>query len=211
METLIGIACDDHVIIAASATACHSIIQIQHTEDKLHELDSHKVLGCVGEAGDRVNFCEYIHRNLQLNANRQNRTSTAKSTAHFIRSELATAIRSNPVAINPLFAAYDGPLPELAKLNAEKKENNPDGSGAYLWYLDHLGTMQRVPYATQGHAGTFATAVCDRYHKPDLTQEQSIHLMKQCIAEVQKRIVINNPKFIVKIVDKNGVRLVNVD
>lgn len=34
--------------------------------------------------------------------------------------------------------------------------------------------------------------------------------MKQCMEEVQKRLVLNAPKFIVKVVDKEGTRKISL-
>jgi|UniRef100_A0A7S4CWQ4 20S proteasome subunit beta 4 len=208
METIIGIACKDHVIVAASAQANHSIIQIKDTEDKLHAVDSNKILATAGEAGDRVQFTDYVSRNLVLNATRQGRSNTAASAAHFIRWQLANSIRSrSPYQVFCLLAAYDNPLPELKRLNETKGENKPDGSGAYLWYMDYLGTMQQVPFATHGYGGTFCMAILDRYYKEDMTEDESKALMQKCIDEVKKRIVINNSKFCVKIINKDGIKV----
>uniref|UniRef100_A0A7S1NG49 Proteasome subunit beta n=1 Tax=Eutreptiella gymnastica TaxID=73025 RepID=A0A7S1NG49_9EUGL len=210
METVIGIACKDHVIVAASASAAHSIIQIKDTEDKLHVIDPRKILATVGEAGDRVQFTDYIARNLVLNATRQGRENTATSAAHFIRWQLANSIRSrSPYQVNCLLAAFDPPLPELKKLNEAKNESKPDGSGSYLWYMDYLGSMEKVPFATQGYGGTFCMAILDRYYKEDMTEAESQALIGRCVDEVRKRIIINNPKFCVKIINKDGIKVLD--
>lgn len=210
METLIAIACKDHVIVAASASAAHSIIQIKDTEDKLHQLDDSKILATCGEAGDRVQFTDYIARNLVLNATRTGRENTATSAAHFIRWQLANSIRSrSPYQVNCLLAAYDQPLPELTRLNEAKGENKPDGSGAHLWYMDYLGAMQAIPFGGQGYGATFCYAILDRYYKEDMTEEESKALIKKCIDEVRLRIIINNPKFCVKIINKTGIHVLD--
>jgi 20S proteasome subunit beta 4 len=207
METIIGIACKDHVIVAASAQVDYSIIQLKDNEDKLHQVDSNKILATAGASGDRVQFTDYVSRNLVLNSTRQGRPNSASSAAHFIRLGLAEAIRSpSPYSVFCLLAAYDAPLPELQKLNEAKGESKPDGSGSYLWYLDYLGTMQRIPFGTQGYGGTFCTAIIDRYYREDLTEAESTALMAQCVAEVQKRLIISTPKFIVKIINKDGIK-----
>eukprot|EP00667_Euglena_gracilis_P025664 EG_transcript_30279 len=204
METLLAIACKDHVIVAGSAQANFSILLLKDTEDKLHEVDTNKILATSGAVGDRMNFADYIARNLVLNATRQGRPNSASSAAHFIRGALADAIRSpSPFEVQCLFAAFDPPLPELKKLNEAKGQSRPDGSGAYLWYLDYLGTMQRIPFGAQGYGGTFCTAIVDRFYREDQTEEESIALVERCVREVQKRIIINSPKFAVKIINKD--------
>eukprot|EP00993_Chasmostoma_nieuportense_P003545 NODE_4254_length_817_cov_92.833333_g4096_i0.p1 GENE.NODE_4254_length_817_cov_92.833333_g4096_i0~~NODE_4254_length_817_cov_92.833333_g4096_i0.p1 ORF type:complete len:232 (+),score=52.52 NODE_4254_length_817_cov_92.833333_g4096_i0:56-697(+) len=207
METLIGIACRDHVILAASSSAAHSILQFKDDEDKLHPIEDNKILATTGEAGDRVQFTDFIQRNLSLNSHRQGRRTTAPAAAHFIRGELANAIRSrSPFGVNCLLGAFDPPLPELRKLAETSGKAVADGSGAYLWYLDHLGSLQQVPYGTQGYGGSFCMAILDRYYKETQTEAESVELIGQCVAEVRKRIIINNPRFTVKLINKDGIK-----
>ena len=39
-----------------------------------------------------------------------------------------------------------------------------------------------------------------------MSPKEAYALMKDCVAEVQKRLIINAPVFKIKIVDKDGVR-----
>ena len=39
---------------------------------------------------------------------------------------------------------------------------------------------------------------------------QAVSLMSACFKEIQKRFMISMPKFLVKIVDKNGTRVIDV-
>lgn len=54
----------------------------------------------------------------------------------------------------------------------------------------------------------FANTTLDRYWKPDLTVEQAVDVMKKAIAEVGLRLVVAQPKYIIKVVDKDGIRTV---
>jgi hypothetical protein len=83
----------DFVMLCSDTAAAHSIISIKQDEDKLIQVDSHKLLGVAGEAGDRVNFSEYIIANVKLYALRNSTELTTKSVAHFTRGELARALR----------------------------------------------------------------------------------------------------------------------
>jgi len=40
----------------------------------------------------------------------------------------------------------------------------------------------------------------------DMTFEEGMEVMKKCIKEVAKRLIINLPTFRVKMVDENGIR-----
>ena len=46
----------------------------------------------------------------------------------------------------------------------------------------------------------------DRFAKPDLSLEEALDLIRKCIAEINTRFVMNLPKFVVKVADKDGIR-----
>ncbi|CDQ93786.1 unnamed protein product [Oncorhynchus mykiss] len=66
MEYLIGIQGQDFVLVAADNVAAHSIVKMKQDQDKMFKLSDKILLLCVGEAGDTVQFAEYIQKNIQL-------------------------------------------------------------------------------------------------------------------------------------------------
>lgn len=93
MDFFVGIKGPDFVMVCTDTSAVHSIITIKQDEDKIVPIDSHKVFCLSGEAGDRVQFTEYIIANVKLYALRNSTELSTKSVAHYARSELATALR----------------------------------------------------------------------------------------------------------------------
>lgn len=49
-------------------------------------------------------------------------------------------------------------------------------------------------------------SIFDRFYTPEITQEQAYDIIKKCIIEIHKRFVINQLKFNVTVVDKDGIR-----
>ena len=43
-------------------------------------------------------------------------------------------------------------------------------------------------------------------HLSDMTQDEAYKLFQACVAEVQKRLILNLPNFGVQVVDKDGIR-----
>ena len=83
----------DFVMLCSDTSAVHSIITIKQDEDKIVPVDSHKVFCIAGEAGDRVQFSDYIIANVKLYALRNATELSTKSVAHYARGELAAALR----------------------------------------------------------------------------------------------------------------------
>jgi 20S proteasome alpha/beta subunit len=94
MDFFVGIKGKDFVMVCSDTSASHSIISIKQDEDKIVPIDDHKVFCIAGEAGDRVNFSEYVIANVKLYALRNGTELNTKSVANYTRGELATALRS---------------------------------------------------------------------------------------------------------------------
>lgn len=88
-----GIRGKDFVLVCSDTRAVQSIVTMKHDEDKLVPIDDHKLFALSGEAGDRVNFSEYIIANVRLYALRNDTRLSTQAVATFTRGELATALR----------------------------------------------------------------------------------------------------------------------
>jgi len=216
-DSLFGLVGDGYLLVAADQTTARSIFILKRDHDKILELDSHKLLGCSGDDGDRTYFTEYIQKNVHLYSYRTGIKLDTKSAAHFTRGELATALRSNPYFTNLLLGGYDKvqnqnqkqqqqppPAPQEADtLELEEEEEKGEFS---LYFIDYLASMHKVPFASHGYAAYFVYGILDKYYRPDMNLEEGIKLIRLCVEEVQKRFLLQQPHFMVKILDKNGVR-----
>lgn len=71
------------------------------------------------------------------------------------------------------------------------------------------GVQHRPKDSAAVRAGSyFVLSMFDRLWKKDMTEEEALHLMEQGVAEVKRRLVIAPPSFIVKVIDKDGIRTV---
>lgn len=74
--------------------------------------------------------------------------------------------------------------------------------------------MSKVNFGAHGYAAHFLISVFDRHYPVNtpesLTEEAGIELVKKCIHELHTRFLMNQPNFIIKIVDKNGIRVLNI-
>jgi 20S proteasome subunit beta 4 len=50
----------------------------------------------------------------------------------------------------------------------------------------------------------------DKMWHPNLTEAEALVMMHKAIAEVKRRLVVAPPHFIIKVVDRDGVRTVKV-
>lgn len=115
-----------------------------------------------------------------------------KAAAAWTRTQLAESIRSRrPYQVNLLLAGYDAP-----------------SSSPALYWLDYLGTLAQVPYAAHGYAAYLTLSTMDRYHRPDMTLDEGLDLLRKCIAELRTRLVVDVGTFTVRVIDADGVRTV---
>ncbi|AXA50904.1 20S proteasome subunit beta 4 [Malassezia restricta] len=194
MESLFGITGKGFTIIASDNNAARSIIKMKSDDDKQKVLSNHLVMTYAGESGDTIQFAEYIERNMRLYSIRNNIDLRPKAAASWIRSQLAESIRSrHPYQVNLLLGGYDEPSSEPA-----------------LYWIDYLGTLVQVPFAAHGYASYLTLSTMDRYHRPDMSLEEGLQLLKQCINEMRTRFVIDVGSFSVRIITREGVREVAI-
>lgn len=177
------------VIVAADRSAARSIVVFKQDEDKVLELDKFKLLGSAGVPSDSVHFTEYVQKNMALyEINNGLRLSTF-AASNFIRGELARALRKGPFQTNLLLGGYDA-----------------NAGAASLYYIDYLASSNKVNYGCHGHASNFLLSILDREWKENLTEAEGLEIIRKCIAELQTRFLVSQPKFVVKIVDSSGTR-----
>ncbi|KAN0094822.1 Nucleophile aminohydrolase [Tylopilus felleus] len=214
METSFALIGKGYVIVAADTTAARSVVKMKDDLDKIKELSSHLLMAYSGEpgpsnaytrhvdrfpfssssAGDTIQFAEYVERNIRLYQIRNLYPLRPSAAASWIRRSLAESLRSrHPYAVNLLIGGYD-----LA-------DHKPT-----LYWVDYLGTVVEVPFAAHGYGSYFALSLLDRYHNPEATLEEGLETLRRCINEVSKRLVVSPDKYKVKVVDKDGVREVEL-
>ncbi|PPQ83347.1 hypothetical protein CVT25_003986 [Psilocybe cyanescens] len=197
METSFALTGKGYLIMAADTTAARSIVKMKVDEDKIKALSPHLLMAYSGEPGktrDTVQFAEYVERNIRLYQIRNLYPLRPAAAASWIRRALATSLRSRkPYSVNLLLGGYD------------TATHDP-----HLYWIDYLGTMTEVPFAAHGYGAYFALSLLDRYHDPEATLEEGLATLRRCLDEVAKRLVVSPGKYKVKIVDKDGVREVEL-
>lgn len=190
MDSVFGVQFEGGVILAADQSNARSILMYQSNLDKITKLSRHSALAVSGPNADLVNFSELMAKNLDLYeiSNNGLKLST-HGQANFCRGELATALRKGPYQVNCLLGGYD----------------ESTGSGSLYWF-DYLAALAKVNYGCQGYASNFCLSIMDRDWKEGLTQDEAVAIVDKCIRELQVRFLISQPNFIIKVIDKDGVR-----
>lgn len=194
MDIILGIRVSDSVILASSKAVTRGISVLKDTDDKTRQLSPHSLMSYSGEAGDTVQFAEYIQANIQLYKIRENYELSPQAVSSFVRNELAKSIRSRkPFQVNVLIGGYD------------TKSETPS-----LYQIDYLGTKVELPYAAHGYSGFYTFSLLDHHYRPEMTTEEGLKLLKLCIEELERRMPVDFKGVLVKVVDKDGVREVDL-
>ena len=190
MDCLFGVKGKDFVVLAADGTVEFSIVKFKDTEDKIAVIDGNKLFASAGAQGERTQLLEYLEKNIHLYTLRNGVSLSTNAAAQFTRSEMAKFLRKSPYQVNLLIAGYD------------------EKTGPSLYYLDHLAALQEVNRGAHGYGAYFALGLLDRYWKADLSEAEGVEIIRKCIAEIKTRFLIDRNTFVIKIVDKNGTRVV---
>nr|XP_006126016.2 proteasome subunit beta type-2 [Pelodiscus sinensis] len=180
--------CDSRYLMAHRNTSTDLIGKLREDHDKMFKMSEKILLLCVGEAGDTVQFAEYIQKNVQLYKMRNGYELSPTAAANFTRRNLADYLRSRtPYHVNLLLAGYD------------------EHEGPALYYMDYLAALAKAPFAAHGYGAFLTLSILDRYYKPSITREEAVELLKKCLEELQKRFILNLPSFSVRFIDKDGI------
>lgn len=190
MDTTLGVAFDDFVILAADKAENMSIIRLSEQGTKIHKLTSNVAMSIVGEPGDCDQFSRFVQCNFELEKFRDDGWEVSLQRAfHWITWELAQDIRSNnPYNVFPILGGYD----------SEEKKGK-------IYWIDYLGTGVEVTYGAHGYGEAFAIGFLDRFHKPNMPKEMAIELVKGALDAIQTRLIVGQNKFQMTLVDKDGV------
>ncbi|ELT93338.1 hypothetical protein CAPTEDRAFT_176004 [Capitella teleta] len=192
MECLIGIKGKDFVAIATDAKSARSIVQMKHDTDKVYKMSDRVVMAVSGESGDTVQFAEYIAKNIQLYKMRNGYELSPHAAANFTRKNMADFLRSRtPYMVNLLMAGFD-----------EEK-------GPSLFFMDYLASLVEVPYGIHGYGSYLSLGILDKFYREDLNREEVLELLRKCVQEIEKRFIVNLGTFKIKIVDKDGVHVLD--
>lgn len=135
-EALLGITGADFTIIAASKAAMRGATILKSSDDKTRQLSPSTIMAFSGEAGDTVQFAEFIQANIALYTMRNETDLGPSAVASFVRGELAKSLRSRkPYNVNLLLGGMD-----------------PITKSPTLYWLDYLASCAKVPYAAHGYA-----------------------------------------------------------
>eukprot|EP00747_Dinoflagellata_sp_TGD_P210811 gnl/TRDRNA2_/TRDRNA2_84054_c0_seq1.p1 gnl/TRDRNA2_/TRDRNA2_84054_c0~~gnl/TRDRNA2_/TRDRNA2_84054_c0_seq1.p1 ORF type:complete len:192 (+),score=47.38 gnl/TRDRNA2_/TRDRNA2_84054_c0_seq1:96-671(+) len=185
-EALFGLCGKDFVILAADCHSAFSICRLKDDTDKIAVVDK-MAFAASGPNCDTTNFVQFIEKNIRLHTLRTGQPLTTKAAANFTRNELAHSLRNGPYQVDLLIGGVDA-----------------DGPG--LYFMDYLSSMEKVNKAAHGYGAYFALSIMDRYYKPDMDLEEAKTVIRACIKEMETRFVIHMGTFKCKVVDKDGVK-----
>ena len=133
-------------MVCSDTSAVQSVVRMKLDEDKLVPVDSHKLFALSGEAGDRVNFSEYIIANVRLCALRNAAQLSTKAVANYTRSELATALRKVGAAMGAVVGAvgwWDRVFRMCSRAGAGNKQRRSNEAAGGCWRI--AGTALPLP------------------------------------------------------------------
>lgn len=187
---------------------------LKATDDKTRALSDHTLLAYSGEAGDTVQFAEFIQANIALYRVRNSHTLSPSAIAHFTRSELARALRSrNPYTVNSLLGGVDVPV-TASFTNAEGSEEPTVSVGKpvpELYWIDYLASLVKLPYAAHGYAQYYCLSILDKHHHPDMNLEAGLKLLQMCADELRRRLPVDFKGLSVKVITAKGIEEVELD
>ncbi|KAK0428620.1 hypothetical protein QR680_010910 [Steinernema hermaphroditum] len=191
MHFLVGLCCDDFVLVAADKTSfAYGAIKLSNEEDKGYKIGDKLYMYCIGESGDVANFGDWSTRNLQLYKFRNGYELGPKPAHHWLRKAIADNLRGQDMwRVDLMLAGFD---------DVDKKP--------FLGSVDYLGNgLSEQPFLFRGFSGRFCYAIMDKFYRKNMNAEEGMELLQKCLGESKKRFMASLPSFSVVKVDRDGV------
>lgn len=188
LQCLLGIKCDEFVMVAADQNNSQGIVIIKNDEQKIVKVSDSLMMGVVGDPGQAAQFTQFVMRNVDLYQMKNGYGLSTEAMVHFIRQNLVAGLRTDtPFNLNLILAGFDE-------------------TGGQLYYLDYVASCIKVPYACHGYGGFLSLGILDKAYKPDLKLSEAYSVLTECVQEIQRRMLINLSSFQVCVIDRNGVQ-----
>jgi len=183
------------VLLGADKTEfAHGMICVAQDKDKSFTLGAHQMMVAAGEPGDVKQFGEYVEKNIHLYKYRHGYEMPPPQAAHFARKEIADELRRSPQMVELLLAGWD--------LTTNR---------TYLASVDYLGNkIDTTPFVFRGIAGKFCYSILDRVYTPTMSEQQAVEAVRMCVDEVRRRFVAHLPQFNLWVINKDGIRKIDV-
>ena len=111
---------------------------------------------------------------------------------------------------NNIFGSGSAGRISLTKENFLKLGGYDEHDGATLHWMDYMASYSKVDFGAHGYAANFIISIFDREFKHNMNLDQAKDIMKKCLHELKTRFLISQPVFIIKIIDKDGVRVIDL-
>jgi 20S proteasome subunit beta 4 len=187
MDCAFAIQGKDFILMASDRSVARSIVKLQDSDDKMKILSDNQIMAACGEVSDRKSFTKLVSCELEyyyyVHGNRLN----TDEVANFTRTTMAENLRKSPVQANVIIAGYDI-------------------DGPKLYWMDYLGSSQKVTKAAHGYGGHFLYGIMDNFYKKDFDYDTAVECVRACIFELKKRFLISLVDFTVYRVTSEGLR-----
>jgi len=192
MDTIISLNGKGFGISAIDTLSFKSFLITKNNLNKFIEIGKNKFLAVSGYPGDVIQFTDFLQKTIQLYTLKTGLSLSTRSVANCIRKELSDCLRKSPLNINLTLIGFD-------KIY-----------GSSLYFIDYLGTLQRMNYCIQGHSSLILSSFLDRYYKKEMNLAETLNILKKCSDIIKTRFLIPQTKLLVKIVDSEGCRVLGV-
>mmetsp|Transcript_18190 Transcript_18190/g.45876 ORF Transcript_18190/g.45876 Transcript_18190/m.45876 type:complete len:194 (+) Transcript_18190:770-1351(+) len=188
MDTIISLSGKDFGICAIDTMAFKSFLITKTNINKFIEIGKNKFLAVSGYPGDVIQFTDFLQKTIQLYTLKTGLTLSTRSVANCIRKELSECLRKNPLNINLILIGFD-------KIY-----------GSSLYFIDYLGSLQRMNFCVQGHSSLILSSFLDQYFRQKMNLQEAVQIIKKCSEILKKRYLIPQTRLLIRIVDEEGCR-----
>ena len=158
--TIVGVACNDCVVLGADTRATNGPIVADKDCDKIHRLSDNIYAAGAGTAADLEHVTSLIERNLELQKLQMNRKPRVANAVSMLSNHLYQ---------------YQG------HVGAHLIVAGTDITGSYIYQVSAHGCIMQKPYSTMGSGSLAAISVLEAGYNDNLSESECVALVSSAI------------------------------
>jgi 20S proteasome alpha/beta subunit len=192
MAITIGLKTNNNLFIVSETTLAERIIKIKDDENPTSLIDG--VLATLtGDQADTFRTKSYLEQYTKLVALKYKEKITPELVSRILATHIHKKLRTRPIEVQGIIGGRS--LDESFK----------------LFGIDKYGAMHEDNFVVTGYGLYFLFGIYDLYYKPDMSEVQSLDLIRNCLKILKERLVLETDKWRLDIVGPEGHRTEFVD
>lgn len=192
MAITLGLKTNTHLLIVSETTLSERILKVKDNENPT-SIIGNVIATLTGDQADTFRTKSFLEQYTKLVSLKYKEEITPDLVSRLLSSHLHEGLRSHPLEVQGIIGGR----------SSDKSFK--------LFGVDKYGALHEDNFVVTGYGLYFLFGIYDLYYKPNMTEEESLNLIRNCLKVIKEKLVLETDKWRLDIVGPEGYRTEFVD